>query len=101
MNVQIIYVGVYQYCFIRVLFTFVAMFTQLLGRYCESSLSPAFAHIWVLCFEAASVTVAMYCLIQFYIQLKINQTPVSGHLLGHGFVRGSRVHVILVVCSIS
>jgi hypothetical protein len=46
------------------------MFSQLFGRYCESSLSPAFAHIWVLCFEAASVTVAMYCLIQFYLQLK-------------------------------
>lgn len=64
------YVGVFQYCLIRVIFTFVAMITQLLHRYCESSLSPAFAHIWVMVFEAASVTVAMYCLIQFYIQLK-------------------------------
>jgi len=46
------------------------MITQLLNRYCESSLSPAFAHVWVISFESLSVTVAMYCLIQFYIQLK-------------------------------
>ena len=62
--------GVYQYCVIRVVFTFVAMITQLFNRYCESSLSPAFSHVWVMVFEAASVTVAMYCLIQFYVQLK-------------------------------
>lgn len=70
MFLKVIYVGVYQYCFIRVLFTFVAMITQLFNRYCESSLSPAFGHVWVMTFEAASVTVAMYCLIQFYVQLK-------------------------------
>lgn len=48
------------------------MFTQLLGRYCQSSLNPAFAHVWVMSFEALSVTVAMYCLIQFYVQLKVD-----------------------------
>jgi hypothetical protein len=46
------------------------MITQLFKRYCESSLSPAFGHVWVMVFEATSVTVAMYCLIQFYVQLK-------------------------------
>jgi Organic solute transporter Ostalpha len=46
------------------------MITQFADRYCESSLSPAFAHIWVLVFEGGAVTVAMFCLIQFYIQLK-------------------------------
>jgi hypothetical protein len=50
--------------------TFLAMITQLLDRYCESSLSPEFAHVWVMTLNALSVTVAMYCLIQFYIQLK-------------------------------
>jgi hypothetical protein len=40
------------------------------GRYCEETLSPLFAHIWVLGFDAVGVTIAMYCLIQFYIQLK-------------------------------
>jgi len=29
-----------------------------------------FAHVWIQVFEAASVTVAMFCLIQFYLQLK-------------------------------
>jgi hypothetical protein len=61
---------VFQYCFIRVLFTFVALISELFGRYCDSSLSPAFAHIWVLGFDAIAVTIAMFCLIQFYVQVK-------------------------------
>jgi hypothetical protein len=65
-----IYVGIFQYCAVRVFFTFVAMISQLFKRYCDSSLSPVFAHVWVMSFEALSVTVAMYCLIQFYIQLR-------------------------------
>ncbi|KAF2674403.1 DUF300-domain-containing protein [Microthyrium microscopicum] len=67
---NIIWVGVFQYCFIRVVMTFTSMITQLLDRYCESSLNPVFAHIWVLAVNALSVTIAMYCLIQFYVQLK-------------------------------
>jgi len=43
---------------------------QLDDVYCEDSLSPAFAHIWVEVFEAVSVTIAMFCLIQFYLQLR-------------------------------
>jgi len=61
---------IYQYCAIRVIFTFVAMITQLFGRYCESSQSPAFGHVWVEVFEAVSVTFAMYALIQFYLQMR-------------------------------
>jgi hypothetical protein len=67
---NIIWIGVFQYCFIRVLFTFVALITQLLRRYCDSSLSPVFAHVWVMVFDTLAVTIAMYCLIQFYIQTK-------------------------------
>ncbi|KAK4561583.1 hypothetical protein LTR86_004262 [Recurvomyces mirabilis] len=67
---NIVWIGVFQYCFIRVLFTIVSVVTEETGRYCEASLSPAFAHVWVTAFEAASVTVAMFCLIQFYIQLR-------------------------------
>jgi hypothetical protein len=73
--IQIIYLGVYQYCFVRVFFTSVAGITQATGRYCESSLHPAFAHVWVMVFEALSVTIAMYCLIQFYIQMKGELAP--------------------------
>lgn len=67
---QIIWIGVFQYCLIRVFFTIVSVISEAFDRYCESSLSPAFAHIWVMVFETLSVTVAMYCLIQFYYQLK-------------------------------
>lgn len=67
---QVIWIGIFQYCFIRVLFTIVSVVTQATGRYCESSLNPAFAKIWVECFESAAVTIAMFCLIQFYLQLR-------------------------------
>ncbi|GAB7353523.1 hypothetical protein MBLNU459_g3966t1 [Dothideomycetes sp. NU459] len=67
---NVIWIGVFQYCFIRVLFTIVSVVTQATGRYCESSLNPAFAKIWVEAFESAAVTVAMFCLIQFYLQLR-------------------------------
>lgn len=67
---NIVWIGVFQYCFIRVFFTIVSVLTEYYGRYCEASLSPAFAHIWVTAFEAVSVTIAMFCLIQFYIQLR-------------------------------
>lgn len=67
---NVIWAGVFQYCLVRVLFTVVSVISQAFDRYCEHSLSPAFAHIWVVCFEGASVTVAMFCLVQFYIQLK-------------------------------
>ncbi|CZT04779.1 related to transmembrane protein 34 [Rhynchosporium agropyri] len=40
------------------------------GKYCESSNSPVFAHIWILIIESVAVTIAMYCLIQFYVQLR-------------------------------
>ncbi|KAK4999946.1 hypothetical protein LTR66_001126 [Elasticomyces elasticus] len=67
---NVIWIGVFQYCFVRVFFTTVSVVTQVGGRYCESSLNPAFAHIWVMVFEGSSVSVAMFCLIQFYIQLR-------------------------------
>lgn len=44
---QVIWIGVFQYCFFRVAMTVVAVITQYAGRYCEASLSPAFSHIWV------------------------------------------------------
>ena len=44
---NIIFLGVFQYCFIRVAMTITAVITQVLGRYCEASIHPAFAHVWV------------------------------------------------------
>ncbi|KAJ5958361.1 uncharacterized protein N7479_005511 [Penicillium vulpinum] len=65
---NVVWVGVFQYCVMRVLMTIVAVVAQAFGVYCEASLSPAFAHIWTIVIESVSVTIAMYCLIQFYHQ---------------------------------
>ncbi|KAK1836371.1 organic solute transporter Ostalpha-domain-containing protein [Podospora conica] len=67
---NIIWIGVYHYCFIRVAMTVTAVVTQYFERYCESSNSPFFAHIWVVAIQSLAVTIAMYCLIQFYVQLR-------------------------------
>jgi len=44
---NIIWIGVYHYCFVRVAGTITAVVTQYFDKYCESSNSPFFAHIWV------------------------------------------------------
>ena len=44
---QIIWLGIFQYCFIRVFMTLVAVVTEAAGLYCLESLHPAFAHVWV------------------------------------------------------
>lgn len=46
---NIIWFGIYQYCFIRVAMTITAVVTQYFGKYCESSDNPLFAHVWVSC----------------------------------------------------
>lgn len=50
--------------------TIVAVVSQVFNRYCLESLNPAFSHVWVMVIEALAVTIAMYCLIQFYVQIK-------------------------------
>lgn len=67
---NIVWIGIFQYCLVRVLCTFVALITQLLGRYCERSFSPLYGHFWYQVLTAISVTIAMFCVIQFYIQTK-------------------------------
>lgn len=69
------WIGIFQYCFVRPFFTIIAVITQANGKYCQSSKDPRFAYIWVAGFEGISVTIAMYCLIQFYIQLKTDLAP--------------------------
>ena len=44
---NILWIGVYQYCFIRVSTTIIAVITQYFNVYCESSWSPVFAYVWV------------------------------------------------------
>lgn len=77
---NIIWTGIYQYCFIRVAMTITAVVTQYFEKYCESSNSPLFAHIWILVIEGSAVSVAMYCVIQFYIQLRLDLKPYSPFL---------------------
>ena len=72
---KVVWISIFQYCFIRPAFTIVAVVTQTQGRYCASSKDPRYAYIWVAGFEAASVTIAMYCVVQFYIQLKEDLAP--------------------------
>lgn len=72
---NIVWISIFQYCFIRPFFTVVAVITQANHLYCQSSKDPRYAYIWVAAFEAISVTIAMYCLIQFYIQLKTDLAP--------------------------
>ncbi|KAE8150006.1 organic solute transporter Ostalpha-domain-containing protein [Aspergillus avenaceus] len=77
---NIVWVSVFQYCLFRVLMTIVAVITQHHNVYCEESLNPAFAHIWVLAVECVAVTIAMYCLVQFYIQIKDDISQYSPFL---------------------
>ncbi|EGO59739.1 hypothetical protein NEUTE1DRAFT_61419 [Neurospora tetrasperma FGSC 2508] len=67
---NIIWIGVYHYCFVRVAMTVAAVLSQYYGRYCESSNSPMFGHIWITAIQSIAVTIAMYALIQFYVQLR-------------------------------
>ena len=67
---NVVWFCIFQYCLIRVLFTIVSVAAQAAGRYCIDSDSPAFANVWVKAIESAAVTVAMYCIFQFYYQIK-------------------------------
>ena len=67
---NVIWVAVFQYCFIRVSMTITAVISQYYDRYCLESLNPAFAHVWVMVIEAIAVTITMYCIIQFYVQIR-------------------------------
>ncbi|KAJ5272792.1 organic solute transporter Ostalpha-domain-containing protein [Penicillium angulare] len=67
---NVIWIGVFQYCILRVVLTVIAVAAEAADRYCQNSDSPKFAHIWVIVLESIAVTIAMYCLIQYYIQIK-------------------------------
>jgi hypothetical protein len=89
---NVCWVGVYQYCFLRILTTLVAVGTQAAGVYCEGSHAPWFAHIWIVSIQAASATLAMYFLIQFYVQLR-------GDLKHQGlFMKVLSIKLIVFLC---
>jgi hypothetical protein len=72
---NIIYACVFQFCFTRPLFTIIAGITQTQGRYCPSSTRPENGHLWIVLLQGACVLAAMYCLIQFHMQLKEDLAP--------------------------
>jgi hypothetical protein len=72
---QICYVGIFQYCVLRTLITFVAVMTQSFGQFCKGGSNPRYASLWTAIFDAISVVIAMYCLHQVYIQLKDDLRP--------------------------
>ncbi|KAF2852676.1 DUF300-domain-containing protein [Plenodomus tracheiphilus IPT5] len=67
---NIVYVGIFQYCLIRPVLTIIAVIAESRGKYCKSSKQPEFASIWVVGINSISTLIAMYCLVQFYVQLK-------------------------------
>ncbi|CRG87120.1 Transmembrane protein 184C [Talaromyces islandicus] len=77
---NIIWICIFQYCVIRVSMTIVAVVTEAFGRYCEASLSPAYSHVWTLVIESIAVSIAMYCLIQFYVQIRLDVAQYSPFL---------------------
>ncbi|KAJ3317049.1 hypothetical protein HDV06_002104, partial [Boothiomyces sp. JEL0866] len=58
--------GVVQLVIVRVLFTIVALFSQWFDRFCESSNSPQFFHIYYQVFNTVSLLIAMFSLLTFY-----------------------------------
>lgn len=48
----------------------VEIFTQAAGRYCQSSFSLAFAHIWCTVISYIALPVGIVAVIQFYIRIK-------------------------------
>jgi hypothetical protein len=73
-NEQICYVGIFQYSVLRTLIALVAVITQSFGQFCKGN-NPRYASLWTAIIDAISVTVAMYCLEQFYRQLKNDLQP--------------------------
>ncbi|KAF7321521.1 hypothetical protein MKEN_00673000 [Mycena kentingensis (nom. inval.)] len=72
---QIMKWGVLQYCAVRPLTTLAAVILNYVGWYCEGSFSPKWGYIYILAVVSASVSIAMYCLIQLYMPVAEYLTP--------------------------
>ncbi|KAI0312894.1 organic solute transporter Ostalpha-domain-containing protein, partial [Amylostereum chailletii] len=71
--------AVLQYCVVRPVTTLAAIVLNYIGLYCEESWSPGWGHIWITGIISISVSVAMYCLVQFYLSVApylVKQKPV-------------------------
>ncbi|KAF3936692.1 hypothetical protein ABW19_dt0200482 [Dactylella cylindrospora] len=72
---NVVWIGVFQYCFIRVVTTFITLVTQWYGVYCEDSWSGQFAHVYIIVIVFVMIAVALYVLVAFYTALKQELDP--------------------------
>ncbi|TDZ34222.1 Transmembrane protein 184A [Colletotrichum spinosum] len=67
---NIIWVAVYQFCFVKFFGALVKCITEAADVYCKESNHASHAKIWVMVVEMTSLVTAMMCLLQFYVQTK-------------------------------
>ncbi|OSD05500.1 DUF300-domain-containing protein [Trametes coccinea BRFM310] len=72
---QVMKWGVLQYCVVRPTTTLAAVILDYVGLYCEDSWSPGWGHIYITLVVSVSVSIAMYCLIQLYMTVKVELAP--------------------------
>ncbi|KAF2030787.1 DUF300-domain-containing protein [Setomelanomma holmii] len=77
---NIIYVGINQFCITRPFFGLIAVISERTGHYCDSSTRPQDGHLWIVLLQGAFILIAMYCVMQFYVQLKEDLAPYRGSL---------------------
>ncbi|RKO98796.1 hypothetical protein CXG81DRAFT_5116, partial [Caulochytrium protostelioides] len=58
--------AVLQYCFVRIICTFLAFAMESRQRYCPDSMSPQYGHFWYITLNSISVTISMYGLVILY-----------------------------------
>lgn len=64
-----------QYVIVRPLSTLASVVAQSMDYYCLASWSPKFVHVWSSAAITISVTVAMYAVLQLYVELRTELAP--------------------------
>ncbi|PWN40219.1 DUF300-domain-containing protein, partial [Ceraceosorus guamensis] len=70
-------ISILQYAIVRPVCTLAAVALEYFGYYCLASWSPKFGHIYISLIISISVTVAMYCVVQFYLPVQKELKPYS------------------------
>ncbi|KAF6808174.1 duf300 domain-containing protein [Colletotrichum sojae] len=65
-----IWVGVFQFCFVKFAGALIKCITEAADVYCKESNSARHAKIWIMVIEIISLVTAMMCLLQFYHQTR-------------------------------
>ncbi|KAF2010703.1 DUF300-domain-containing protein, partial [Aaosphaeria arxii CBS 175.79] len=72
---SIIWLCVLQFCVVKFLGALTKIITEASSVYCKESYDPGYARIWVFVIEIISLVTAMFCLLQFYKQTKLELAP--------------------------